>query len=72
MQKQRIEYLDAIRGFTMLLVVYGHVKLFSFHFLGGSFNTFFVMISMPLFFFVSGFLLEKPNQHGKNKISFHS
>lgn len=35
MQKQRIEYLDAIRGFTMLLVVYGHVKLFSFHFLGG-------------------------------------
>lgn len=35
MQKQRIEYLDAIRGFTMLLVVYGHVKLFSFHFIGG-------------------------------------
>ena len=68
MQKQRIEYLDAIRGFTMLLVVYGHVKLFSFHFLGGgSFNTFFVMISMPLFFFVSGFLLEKPNQQWKKQ-----
>lgn len=59
-QKKRIEYLDAMRGFTMILVVYSHVHLQSF--LGGdSFNDLFVMIRMPLFFFVSGFLLEKPN-----------
>lgn len=59
--KKRIEYLDAMRGLTMLLVVSWHVHYFS---LGGncfdSYNTFLGMIRMPLFFFVSGFLLDKP------------
>lgn len=46
----------------MILVVSWHVHLFS---LGGgndyvSFNNFLIMIRMPLFFFVSGFLLDKP------------
>ena len=63
--KKRIEYLDAMRGLTMILVVYSHVHLFSFHlfnYLGGgnSYNDLFIMIRMPLFFFVSGFLVEKP------------
>ena len=29
--KKRIEYLDAMRGLTMILVVYSHVHLFSFN-----------------------------------------
>lgn len=60
---KRIGYLDAMRGFTMLLVVYNHVLLFSF---GGveawSFNDVFVTFRMPLFFFLSGFLMFKSNR----------
>ncbi len=62
--KNRIEYLDAMRGLTMMLVVFAHVRFFSFHlsnFRGGaSYNDIFMMVRMPLFFFVSGFLLDKP------------
>lgn len=56
--KKRIEYLDALRGFTMLLVIFSHVELFSFG-LSPNFsilNTLFIQFRMPLFFFVSGFL----------------
>ncbi len=62
--KKRIEYLDAMRGLTMILVVYSHVHIFSLCLSGGgggkSFNDLFILIRMPLFFFVSGFLLDKP------------
>lgn len=48
----------------MLLVIYSHVRFFSFHlsnFRGGaSYNDLFNVMRMPLFFFVSGFLLDKP------------
>lgn len=55
--KKRIEYLDALRGFTMLLVVYHHVELFGFHLSPEySINSVFIQFRMPLFFFVSGFL----------------
>ena len=56
--KKRIEWLDAMRGFTMLLVVAYHVAQFGF---GENEKTsaalpFLVLFRMPLFFFVSGFL----------------
>lgn len=59
--KTRIGYIDAIRGFTMLLVVYAHIELFS---LGVSFNktvlgSLFVTFRMPMFFFISGFIAYK-------------
>lgn len=58
----RIEYIDAMRGFTMLLVVFSHVLLFSFHGEGlHSFNKLFMSFRMPLFFFISGFILYKKN-----------
>ena len=60
MKNQRIGYIDAIRGFTMLLVVYNHVLLCSFE--GGaswSVNDIFLTFRMPLFFFLSGFLMYK-------------
>lgn len=56
--KKRIEYLDALRGFTMLLVVFSHVELFGFKLppTESTLNTLFIQFRMPLFFFVSGFL----------------
>ncbi|MCF0198309.1 MAG: acyltransferase [Bacteroidaceae bacterium] len=55
---KKIEWLDAMRGFTMILVVAYHVAQISF---GENEKTstslpFLVLFRMPLFFFVSGFL----------------
>lgn len=60
-KKQRMEWLDAMRGFTMILVVAYHVAQFGF---GESEKIsaslpFLVLFRMPLFFFVSGFLAYK-------------
>lgn len=58
---KRIEYIDSLRGFTMLLVVFSHVIVFGYHGLTGfSLNDIFVLFRMPLFFFISGFILYKP------------
>ena len=61
---QRIGYIDAIRGFTMCLVVFNHVLIYSFG--QGpstwSVNEIFVTFRMPLFFFLSGFLMYKANR----------
>ena len=58
--KKRIEWIDAMRGFTMLLVVYAHVQFFG---LGlesdETFNQVLILFRMPLFFFISGFILYK-------------
>lgn len=60
--KERIQYIDALRGFTMLLVVFAHVETYSFQhmenttFLGELFKLF----RMPLFFFISGFITYRP------------
>ena len=61
MNKKRIGYIDAIRGFTMLLVVFAHVELFSF---GISYNktllgSLFITFRMPMFFFISGYIAHK-------------
>ena len=63
--KQRIEYLDAMRGFTMVLVVFSHILLCTFQMpeaSGFSFNDIFVTFRMPLFYFLSGFLMFKPDR----------
>lgn len=55
----RIEYLDAMRGFTMLLVVFSHILVYCFQFTDPhSFNIFFKTFRMPLFFFLSGFIMK--------------
>lgn len=72
--KKRIGYIDALRGFTMLIVVFVHIQLFCY----GEFTTpkslpvsgafinlliyrdLFLTFLMPLFFFISGFVLYKP------------
>lgn len=62
--KERIQYIDALRGFTMILVVFAHVETFGFFnfeyetFLGRLFQSFI----MPLFFFISGFIAYKSDR----------
>lgn len=58
MAKQRIEYIDAMRGFTMILVVYSHICHFC---LGDSlfgYNGVFFLFRLPCFFMLSGWLFE--------------
>jgi fucose 4-O-acetylase-like acetyltransferase len=61
--RKRMEWLDAMRGFTMILVVAYHVAQFGFaesERISASLP-FLVLFRMPLFFFVSGFLAYKTN-----------
>ena len=63
-KKPRLEWLDALRGFTMILVVSYHVAQYGF---GETWKTsssmsFLMLFRMPLFFFVSGFLAYKASQ----------
>ena len=61
MPKHRIGYIDALRGFTMILVVCVHVSAYSK--IGNySYSEFFRIFRMPLFFFISGFILFKQNR----------
>lgn len=58
--KGRIEYIDAMRGFTMLLVVLAHCGTYCMDQYDG--NIYFRICQafrMPLFFFVSGFVFYK-------------
>ncbi len=68
MSANRLGYIDAIRGFTMILVVYGHVVIFlldkSAH-LSSNVNEIFVLFTMPLFFFISGFFAYSSNYDWK-------
>jgi len=63
-KKPRLEWLDALRGFTMILVVANHVAGMGFGetWKGSSTMPFLVLFRMPLFFFVSGFLAYKAAQ----------
>lgn len=60
---KRIEFIDALRGFTMILVVFFHVGVGCWHIdgLGVSFHDFFLQFRMPMFFFISGFVMYKAN-----------
>ena len=63
--KKRIAYIDAMRGFTMLLVVYSHIQVHGYHtpiHEIDSFNLLFVRVRMPLFFFISGWVLYKSSR----------
>ncbi len=59
MAKERIEYIDAMRGFTMILVIYSHVCVFCFKEYFIAFNDVLFLLRMPCFFFISGWLFYK-------------
>lgn len=58
---KRIGYIDALRGFTMILVVCHHCLTF-YQTIYNPISGFFGLFRMPLFFFISGFILYKQNQ----------
>ncbi len=62
--KPRLGWLDALRGFTMLLVATNHVALKSFgmQIRWSAALQFFLLFRMPLFFFISGFLAYKASR----------
>ena len=62
MAKQRIEYIDAMRGFTMILVVYSHICNFCLGDMWTGWNDVFFLFRLPCFFFISGWLFEKTDR----------
>lgn len=56
MAGQRIEYIDAMRGFTMILVAYSHVCNYCLGDVWMGCNDVFFLFRMPCFFFISGWL----------------
>lgn len=58
MAKQRIEYIDAMRGFTMILVVFSHVCSMCFGDRSMGYNDVFFLFRLPCFFFISGWLFD--------------
>ncbi|MCR5711614.1 MAG: acyltransferase family protein [Prevotella sp.] len=59
MAKERIQYIDAMRGFTMILVIYSHVCVFCFGDYFMAFNKVLFLLRLPCFFFISGWLFYK-------------
>lgn len=60
-KKQRVKYIDALRGFTMLLVVLQHVTTYSFGIqpYDTALTNILVSFRMPMFFFISGYIAYK-------------
>lgn len=58
-KSNRIEYIDAMRGFAILMVVTSHVFIFSFDHNPSVICNWIATFRMPLFFFISGFVLYK-------------
>lgn len=57
---KRIEYIDALRGFTMILVVFNHVAdCWGIRNVVMSVHEYLIQVRMPMFFFISGFVLFK-------------
>lgn len=53
--KQRLEYIDALRGLAILLVVFMHVPQYGFgQSIGGYYMEIASLLAVPLFFFISG------------------
>lgn len=60
MLPKRIEYIDALRGFCMYLVIYAHICGYGYHMDNvHSFHHILVNFYLVLFFFVSGFVAYK-------------
>lgn len=69
----RIEYIDALRGMTMIFVVFNHIATFVWDITDTgipSVHNYLVQVRMPMFFFISGFVLYKGNVIWNRKYVF--
>ncbi|MBP5722000.1 MAG: acyltransferase [Bacteroidales bacterium] len=58
--KKRLQYIDCLRGFSMIFVIYQHILTYSMPDLPASwFSDLVRSFRMPLFFFISGFVSYK-------------
>lgn len=57
---KRIEYIDRLKGFAILLVVMGHIYHFGLCHKQSMVNMFINSFHMPLFMFLSGFVIHTP------------
>lgn len=66
---QRTRWLDTLRGLTMLLVVWQHVRYFTFGCpeTTSKFAMFCITFRMPMFFFISGFIAYKAGEFWTRK-----
>lgn len=58
-QRNRIGYIDALRGMAMILVVYFHIAAYGFGSYELGYNDIIERFRMPTFFFISGWLFYK-------------
>lgn len=61
---KRIEYIDAMRGLAMFMVIVYHVSFGCFHSDNIITKVVNVQFELPLFFFISGFFADKMNTKG--------
>ena len=60
----RIEYIDALRGFTMILVVFHHIMSLGMGIESSVCSSLFITFRMPLFFFISGWMAMRLGEGG--------
>ena len=71
MAKQRIAYIDAMRGFTMIIVVYAHVCYFCMEGPLMGYNRMFYLFRLPCFFMISGWLFEPVSKRPFKEVVRH-
>lgn len=59
---ERVKYIDVLRGVTMLLVIYQHIRSYSIGLAAedSDLASLFLLFRMPMFFFLSGYIAYKP------------
>ncbi len=67
MGKKRITYYDALKTFSIFVVIMAHIFLYSFHETDNMVCIFTGAVNMPMFMFVSGLLSGKPSLQGCKK-----
>ena len=63
MKKERLEYLDMVKGFSIILVILGHI-----YFRGVLVSKYIYSFHIPIFFIVTGMLLKYKNESNIKRV----